>query len=440
MPRAINSTAALPTAYNSRPPLTVDACNSVTGWSTAGSLGSFTFEAIPNPPSENSAQLSILKGASCLRLAQATASQPINVAKIFGSVQNLSQARYIDLLVYYPRPPAGGGQNFTLYIDSTGANFSNWWLATCGGSLTGTQKRFFTTYRIPLSAFTVGGGSPTWATITGIQIRFQPSAADEFLLCGVFAGFTSRAKVLLTLDDGEISQLAAVNEANAAGLPVTLSICPQLSINGAGVSYLSAAQLRTLLAAGNSIQTHGWDHTAFTAYADGGLADFQRQRQWMQDNGLGPAQNPGFFHHTWTNGETNAATYAAARQVGVISARMVRGTPYQAGPPERYEQTSSYDLQHPSLGCWDQYSLNSPLLQNSTYTAATALSEVDKAIRYGATVIFYAHVIGPAAQDFSASEWTTLVNGLRNRVRLGLIDVVTQPQWFDGITRSRALV
>lgn len=430
MPRAqVNS------KFVSQSSISVDTASTV-NWALSGSTGTPSIANVSIPLSPGVALGSV--PSTGMQITQGTAASQTNIIRSFGaSPLDLSAAAYIDILVYWPNAPVGNTP--TLYIDSTGANFTNYFLATLNGSLTGSQKRGWNVYRILKSAFSTGAGSPTWANITRLQFRLTATAgADTLILCQINAAYRSRAKVLLTLDDGPISQFAAAQEANTAGLKVTLNIVPSLIISGGGTTYMTAANLQTLLAAGNAIQTHGWDHTSFTAQSDGGYADVLQQRSWMDANGLGAASNSGYYHHAFVQGDHNGTVDAAMAKAGVLSARCTRGSSYSAGPPEKYEQTASWDQQNGSFGLVDSYSLNCAALVNSSYTDVNALAAVDKAITHGVSVWFYAHVLSASASDFSTGSWTALVNGIKARQNAGLIDSITQPTYYRQIQDGRA--
>lgn len=422
------------TRFQTQAPISVET-PSASNWVSSGSTGTPSFANV-TVPTTLAAPPIIGAPTTGMQITNGTSASQTNLIRTFGAAQDLSAATYIDVLVYWPNAPVGN--TFSLYMDSTGSNFTNYFLATLNGSLTGTQKRGWNTYRILKSAFSTGAGAPSWANITRLQLRLTTtSGPDSFILCQINAAYRSRAKVLLTLDDGPISQFAAVQEANAAGIKVTLNIVPSLVLSGGGSAYMSVANLQTLLAAGNPIQTHGWDHTSFISQADGGYADILLQRAWFDANGFSSSVNPGYYHHAFVQGDHNRIVDNAMRAANVISARGVRGTSYSAGPPERYEQTSSWDQQNGCFGLVDPYSLNCVALNNTSFTAAQALTAIDKAINHGVSIWFYAHVISNAAQDFSAANWTTLVNGIQARVRQGSIDPITQPQYVQQIANGR---
>lgn len=406
-------------------------------WASSGSTGtpSFADTAIP-APGTLLAPPTIGAPASGLLISNGSAASQTNLIRTFGAAVDVSAASYIDVLVYWPNIPVGN--TFSLYLDSTGSNFTNYYLATLNGALTGTQKRGWNSYRIHKSSFGVGAGAPSWANITRLQVRLStPAGADAFYLCQISAGYPSRAKLLVTLDDGPISQFAAIQEANAAGIKCTINIVPSLVISGGGSTYMSVANLQTLLAAGNAIQTHGWDHTSFIDQPDGGAADVLRQREWLAAVGLGPANNPGFYHHAFVQGDHNAKVDDAMRRAGVLSARAVRGSAYSAGPPERYEQTTSWDQQNGCFGLVDPYSLNCLALDNTTVTAPVALVALTKAAAHGVSLWTYCHVISNADADFSAANWTAFINGAKTLIGLGLVDPITQPQYFAQIQNGR---
>lgn len=425
------------TKFASQAPIVVDTPVAA-NWTSSGSTGTPTV-ANATIPAIIAAPPVIGAPTTGLQLTNGTAASQTNVIRTFGVAQDLSAATYIDVLVYWPNAPVGN--NLVLYVDSTGSNFTNYVLATMNGALTGTQKRGWNCYRILKTAFSPGAGTMNWANVTRLQLRLTTvSGADTVIVAQINASYRSRAKVLLTFDDGAISQFAAVQEANNAGIKMSLNVVPSLVISGGGTTYMSVANLQALVAAGNVIQTHGWDHTTFINQSDGGYADIIQQRNWLAANGMGPSVNSGFYHHAWVQGEHNAAVDAAMCKAGVLTARGVRGTSYSAGPPERYEQTASWDQQNGSFGLVDPYTLNCVALDNTTVTAAAALVMIDKAINHGVSIWFYAHVLSNSATDFSTANWTTLVNGIKARIQQGSIDAITQPQYYHQIVNGRALV
>ena len=410
--------------FAAQAPIVVDPGNAA-NWVNSGSNGTFAFSNVNFNPIDP--PTGVVPSAG-MQVSQNITGSQTNLLRTFGVALDLSLATYIDVLIYWPNPPVNN--NPSLFLDSTGSNFTNYFLVTLNGALTGTQKRGWNVYRILKSAFSVGAGAPVFSNITRLQFRLTATNGPDTLILGqITAAGRSRPKVILQLDDGSISQFAAAQQANTLGIKVSVGIVPALSIVGGGVTYISAAQFQTLAAAGNTIQTHGWDHTSYINQPDGGAADLVRVRNFLVSNNLGPTLNPGFYHHMWVQGDSNGATYAAIAAQNTLSARGTRSTTYQQSP-ERYEQTASWDLQNQSFGLIDAYSFNCPNLNNTSYSDVTALAAVDNAIKFGSTVFFYAHVIGAGAADFSAASWTALITGIQTRVNQGLIDAITQDQYY----------
>ena len=86
-----------------------------------------------------------------------------------------------------------------------------------------------------------------------------------------------------------------------------------------------------------------------------------------------------------------------------------------------------------NYGIDDSFALNGRDLSGS-FTAASDLALLDRAIGNCSHVTFYGHKIvraAPAANEMTFAEFKTLIDGISDRVRDGKVAIITQAQLAD---------
>lgn len=360
-----------------------------------------------------------------------------------------SKSDQFTIAIQYPdghlpsRQRVGSSGTLELAMSSDGDGvFTNNALVTLGGGGTfcgvpEMGRNVWTWNRSDMSA----GGTINWSSVKNIRLRLNTaSATDTMIIQGLWCGRRASPVVSIVFDDGWASAGLGASEActiaNAAGIKLTLSVIPALSDASDGSTYLAAAEIASIFAAGNSITVHGTGPSGvgdLTDYADSGLAHVASQQEWCRVRGYD------YQHYVYPGGAFNDDVLRVMRTLGMKTARTLSGISYDAGPPVQYASRGSYYGFTPHIaGMPDWLRMNACPL-NNVLTLTQVFTEVDKAIKKGEGIILYGHKLGGAADSltFVTSDFTSLIAGLALRQRYGLCDVLTVPQMFEAYGGKR---
>ena len=273
-----------------------------------------------------------------------------------------------------------------------------------------------------------GGGSPTFASVARMRVRVSPvagSADFNMWFGGFFLPTAHRACFAVVLDAGYDEQYTFVKgEAETYGVPVTFGIISEL-IGQSG--YMTLAQLRTLAAdpAMFAIVNHSSDDQTYTQVGsvEGMVANFNECRDYIRENGLDVYDSA--RHIVYPGGAHDAALKAALASAGYKTARNAATTVLVPHLP-------TYAPTDPQL-----WSL--PLVDylDSARSLANVKASVERTIQYGGLGIINGHKFDAAAGtiQWAEADLTALFAYLQEKKQQGLIDLVTVPNWYRGLTQ-----
>lgn len=230
------------------------------------------------------------------------------------------------------RSRSGGGGSITVLMSSDGDNVftNNATIAIAGGGAwCGLPTMGRNVMSWLKSNATVSGID--WSNVTNIRFSLNTTnATDAINIQGLWCGRRMSPVVSIVFDDGWASAGLGANEActiaNAAGIPLTLSIIPGLSEGSDGSTYLSEAEIAAIDAAGNSITVHGTGPAgvgSLVDYADSGRAQVAADQAWLQARGYDHQ------HFVYPGGGFNGQVLSVMRDLGFKTARTLAGTSYK---------------------------------------------------------------------------------------------------------------
>lgn len=421
-------------------------CSTVSGLTiSVGTGGSVTFDSqMPSPRSS----------AGSVRMLQPTVSSSfVQFTRTVSPVQNPQQARGIGVWVKIMDSDAGAipaTVTFGVYFGTTPGDTSGGF-ATAIANVSGIRNNHWYFIASPISAVSYGGGASaaSWQTlsVTQIVVTRSGTAGEVAFWCGgVELCYPARPKLLLAFDGEYVSIRDYVKPLmDARGLIGTMFV--SWSVVGSG-GRMSLSDLVSLVSSGWDLgprkyadSSIGYDNSGTYPTVESIVSDIQLAQQaciragGSQIGSLAqciPSTNP------WSGGNsfaTRARCDAAFTRAGVLAARL--GTPVGSGvgngiSTNQYSETGS--LGHLPLVYSRQL--------HDTVTTETALADVDEAIRLGSTMSHYMHETAAAGSNGVWSEANALayLNGVADRVRKGLIDVVTWGDWLRDVTARRAQV
>ena len=274
-----------------------------------------------------------------------------------------------------------------------------------------------------LSDATLNGGELVSNTFNYMGIRLTSAVGSSCRVLGVYKNNQARPKLLIDFDDGFASQYTQVFRYMAKyGLVGNIAVIERAVGKTAGqidsYDYCTLAQLQEMYAAGWDMMTHGyWNHSDvhFTGRADL-LADVKSNRDYLLNNGMSRAA----YHYVYPGGVISTANDS----IGVLAeCGMKTGRTVEANPTPTYP-----------TGVDSLTRLWSRDLSNTT-TIATALAMVDRAINTGSTIRCHGHravaSIVDGYNEVTITDWRSFVDGLRDRIKDGLIDNQTITQWYS---------
>jgi len=354
-------------------------------------------------------------GSSSLKLQQTRADGDFYVSryKVFATPQDFSATDRFYLWTYWPNGNAAGSR-LIVYLSSDAGSFANVSYVVFDANTTGWQETGWNLWEFLKADFRSERGNLDWGSIKTIMFKLHTiSATDSVNVDSLFVGGSSRAKLIMSMDDGALSQFEATKIANSFGIPVTLYVIPNL-INTTNAMTLD--QLRFFYAGGNDLGVH--HENDLTALADNGQVALMESRKWLMDNGFTRSADM----LAWPMGRYNDRTIEAAKMAGIVSARGVTASPFEVTV----------------LGLVNPWVINAVGL-NKPLTLATAKEYVDKAIADGTTVTFLSHLFGTGADSlqWDINDFTNLCSYIHDKVQQGQIDVITHRQFYNSFSTPR---
>lgn len=388
-----------------------------------------------------------IDSTNALRLTQSDATAVSGIVRYYNynaSGVDISGSDLWTMAVQWPDKPSrwtAGSGTVELCVSSNGAGtFTNNYLITLGGgTVTGLPTLGRQVWTWKTSNMTAGSGGANLKSITNIRLRLSTaSATDSVIIQGIWVGRKARSLCSITFDDGWATQGLGANEActiaNAAGIPLTLYVIPELIDGSDGSTYLSETELEAIHYAGNAVCVHGTGPSGvgnLTDYDDHGLAHVTEAQAWVRNKGYE------WEHYAYPGGAFNGPVLSVMGQVGMKTARTLNGISYDAGPPEVYASRGSYHLFSTNIGGFNErYQVNASPLSATTQTLAQAIANVDLAISKGDSIVFYGHKIGATVDSlhWSVSDFTALCEHIKKRQTEGALEVVTMPQMYTKLT------
>ena len=269
------------------------------------------------------------------------------------------------------------------------------------------------------NTFIGAGGESFSSTFNTLQITATSAGGTvggTMRIHGVWKWHRMRPTVTIQFDDGWASQYTSAFQYMASrGLVGDVGVI-KIRVGTAG--YVTEAQLKEMYVAGWGMVVHGdkpHNDASFTTQQQI-IDDIVLNRDYILDK----FGDRGAHHYIYPGGIVNAAldSKMALAAAGMRSGRLVVS--------QINGRTAS--------------GVDAPLSMygrdlSGSFSAASDLTLLDRAIAAGGSVIFYGHRLvraSPAASEMLYSEFQTLIDGISDRVRDGKVDVVTQSQLIDG--------
>lgn len=267
-------------------------------------------------------------------------------------------------------------------------------------------------------------GSPAW-NVNMVRLRVRINASAGTPVCyydGMYYGFQSRPKCVISFDDGWSTQYTEGYEyMRRYGFKGSLYLIKQ-RVDVA--NYITTAQVQTLFNDGWDVLNHTDNHNNMATELST-QAEVETEliacRDWIISNGW--SRNRSELHVAYPNGGYDSKVLAAMANLGMITGRTV------------INRTQSNEIDN-------QYLL---ARQSHGYTAsaATYKAYIDRAISDNGMVQLNYHKIvadgtGAADTEVEQAQFRDLIDYLNTK--RAYIDVVTMTEWYRGISEARRVV
>lgn len=267
-------------------------------------------------------------------------------------------------------------------------------------------------------------GTPDWTTYIGaakLTITQSSATAAPLYIDSMVAGWRSKAKILVTADDGEDSFFSL-------GLPIldSLGLRASMCIIGplvdSGPTWVTSAQLASAYANGHDLCVHG--ATAMSGLADDAArrADIALNKAFLESRGY--ARGNDFY--VWPNGiyalSAGDATLIQILQDQGFKAARGTTTPrfYKHGPG-----TTGTKWLMPVIG------------PTASDTVAAISTLIDSAITYGATCFLMYHKLqtsgATGSTERNVSDFMRDMESLAAKRDAGLCDVIGVSQFTNAL-------
>lgn len=266
----------------------------------------------------------------------------------------------------------------------------------------------------PVGSATLNGGELVTNTMTYVAVHLaDASATASVTVESIRYNEGDRPRLIIDFDDGFLSQYTEVFRLlTAADLRGNIAVIGS-EVGKAG--YVTEAQLQEMYEAGWDLMVHGFDtHTTLASY-EAVYADVRLNKRYLQDRGFTRAVE----HYVYPGGIVAAYSRKALADNAMVTGRLV---------DENLTPTTGGFTTTEATGLW-----SFDISQNRG--TAALLAAVDRAIAAKASIRLHGHrVVGTvvdAGNELTVADFTTLVTGLRERVRDRLIDNCTISEWWD---------
>lgn len=321
---------------------------------------------------------------------------------------------------------------------------------------------------IPLKAgdFSAVGLGSAYQSINRFRIRVQGNAnankGYKVWFGGIILNGRTRPKVIVTFDNALKSPLTNYQtwktaNPNVKDIPITYAI-DVLSMN-TDASHFTDADLITLKAAGGDCIVHSGTVTGSVAYDQQTQANVTADIVSVQNFLAARGFTTGLKHLTYPLGAlgrtgtsilSKAQVYSAVQAAGIVTARST--APNTSGDYTS-SNTTQVNMCNPVIGPTDLlflYTYGMDTVRDQTQYGATLaqrmtgiFSYIDYLVNFGGMLELFTHWVIASAQSLTriqTDEFTALFDRLNLYRNLGLLDVVTRPQWYTTLISGRGLV
>lgn len=348
---------------------------------------------------------------ACTASAVATMTLTKNIDHSFKQDDRLAVSAYI------PFDPAGTTVGFSLFA-STAQNFGagDKYVARMDANLHHGERVGWGLYMFSFDDTAVNSGSPAidldYQSIR-LGLTAHASYAREIYIDAVMR-YRARPTIILQFDDGrDSSYTEGFSYAQTNGIPAThYLIASRLDTS----TFLTTAQAREMLAAGDEIGAHGdgtsgvdsWGDTPSSIVTDTDAID--QVMGIKTRTGAYPQGDYGV-----ATGGTDAV-FEKCEEAGLTTCRTtVQGMLYN--------------------GYYSPYTLPREVALGNATTLTEAKAQVDRAIKYGGTCVISGHKLEATAADASTwaiADYQALMDYIVLKRKQGLVDCKTIAQWLAG--------
>ena len=311
----------------------------------------------------------------------------------------------------------------SLFFSNDAAGFGNYFAATVAPAQTSSTASWANAMwdrGEGRADWTVGAGSPNWATtIKTIRIRPEANANGTLntWLDALYRGGYAKPKILISFDDSNDQQYNIAKPVlDEVGLKATFFMIGdpvQRNVSGS----LTEAMADTLYADGHDLAFHQWFNT-YNNYGE--LTPYQLD--WELDRWYEYAYRKGWtracHHLAYPQGVSSEAIRAQLATRGMLTAR-----------------TTLRLVQHHLFGLDNPYALRCHVWSSTDGTAGP-ISWMNTAVKYGASIniAFHQHhaTVSTGAQ-ISTADFRTIIRHAYRLHASNVADVVTHSQWYNGM-------
>jgi peptidoglycan/xylan/chitin deacetylase (PgdA/CDA1 family) len=269
-------------------------------------------------------------------------------------------------------------------------------------------------------------GSEAWEnTMVRLRVRIDTIAAQSSSVTfdSLYYGIYARPKVAITFDDCFSSAFTiGYPYMSTYGMKGTFGVISSLIDT---TNYMTLANLRTAYNNGWAMVNHTTTHPDLTVLS--GQAAVQSEiaacTAYIRANDFDKGNSSRMV--LYPTGTYNDTVIAAAQAESMLLGRSVKS---------RNQSTIK--------GIDSAYIIKAKELRSDTTTLTIAKAWVDNAVSNGETLHLFGHKLAasPAAYtEWSTSDFQSLIDYIQAYKNQGSLDVVTLPDWYNGLTSPRLL-
>lgn len=267
-------------------------------------------------------------------------------------------------------------------------------------------------------------GSESWSnTMVRLRVRVDTTASQTSSVTfdSIYYGIYARPKVCITFDDCFASAYTVgYPYMDGYSLRGTFGVISSLIDTP---TYMTTAQLSAAYNNKWDVVNHTASHPDLTSLSDTAAvrAEISPASSYIRTHGFDRSCSSKIL--LYPTGTYNDTVIAAAQAENMLIARSVKS---------RNQATVK--------GIDSSYIIKAKELRSDTTTLAIAKGWVDNAVATGETLHLFAHKITTTPGAFT--EWSTanfqaLIDYIAGYVRQQQLDVVTLPEWYNGLTSPR---